>query len=86
MTIKEKLCRNRIYPVPGYNDSQNMWHRLGSIEKDPIHTTSRFPNKKSLYLLQVHDKVFKMRKNPAYTGPLNLPELPVDPVEENAAE
>ena len=20
-TIKEKLCRNRVYPVPGYNDS-----------------------------------------------------------------
>lgn len=28
-----------------------------------------------------------MRKNPAYTGPLNLPELPVELIEEaNAAE
>ena len=26
------------------------------------------------------DKVFKMRKNPAYTGPLNLPEMPPDEV------
>ena len=86
MTIKEKLCRNRVYPVPGYNDSQSMWHKLGNIEKDPIPTSAKYPNKKSLYLLQVQDKVFKMRKNPAYTGPLNLPELPVDPIEENAAE
>ena len=23
----------------------------------------------------MQDKVFKMRKNPAYTGPLNLPEM-----------
>ena len=38
MTIKEKLNRNRVYPVPGYSDSQNMWTRLGNIEKDPIPT------------------------------------------------
>ena len=29
----------------------------------------------------MQDKVFKMRKNPAYTGPLNLPELQPDPNE-----
>ena len=52
-----------------------MWTRLGNIEKDPIPTQSKFHNKKSCYLLQVQDKVFKMRKNPAYTGPLNLPEM-----------
>jgi len=61
-----------------------MWNRIGNIEKDPIPSTIKFPNKKSLYVLQVQDKVFKMRKNPAYTGPLNLPELPADPVEETA--
>jgi len=53
MTIKEKLSRNRVYPVPGYNDASNMWHRIGNVEKDPIPTSAKFPNNKSVYMLQV---------------------------------
>lgn len=81
MTIKEKLSRGRIHPVSGYSDTENMWQRLANLEKDTISNATRYPNKKSKYVLQVQDKVFKMRKNPAYTGPLNLPELQPDPAE-----
>ena len=82
MTIKEKLSRGRTHPVAGYSDSENMWQRLANLEKDTISNVTRHPNNKSTYILQVQDKVFKMRKNPAYTGPLNLPELQPDPAEE----
>ena len=82
MTIKEKLSRGRIHSVPGYSDSENMWQRLTNLEKETISNVTRYPNNKSTYMLQVQDKVFKMRKNPAYTGPLNLPELQPDPAEE----
>ena len=63
-----------------------MWPRLGNIEKDPIPNSTKYPNKKSVFLLQVQDKVFKMRKNPLYTGPLNLPELEPDPDEVTAPD
>ena len=86
MTIKEKLNRSRIHPVPGYSDSENMWQRLANIEKEAIPNPNKHPNNKSLYTIQVQDKIFRMRKNPAYTGPLNLPELPPDPVELLAQE
>ena len=86
MTIKEKLNRERIHPVPGYKDSENMWHRLANIEKEPIPNPNKHANKKSVYTIQVQDKIFRLRKNPAYTGPLNLPELPPDPVELLAKE
>lgn len=81
MTIKEKLSRGRTHPVAGYVDSENMWQRLLNVEKDTIPTTSRYPNNKSKYMVQVHDKIFKMRKNPEYKGPLNLPVLQPDPAE-----
>jgi len=80
-TIKEKLGRGRCNPVPGYIDSENMWHKLGNLEKDLNSNVTRHGNKKSVYTVQVHDKVFKLRKNPAYTGPLNLPVLQPDPSE-----
>mmetsp|Transcript_38031 Transcript_38031/g.49939 ORF Transcript_38031/g.49939 Transcript_38031/m.49939 type:complete len:108 (+) Transcript_38031:1645-1968(+) len=86
MTIKEKLNHNRVYPVPSYPDSQNMWHRLANVEKDPFSNPNKYQNKKSLVLLQVQDKVFKMRKNPAYTGLMNLPEMEPDPNEVVAQE
>ena len=41
------------------------------------------PNKRSQYIIQVNDKIFKLRKNPAYTGILDLPELPVEDDEAN---
>ena len=86
MTIKEKLSRStRSHPVPGYADSENMWHRLVNLEKDNVANVTRHPNKKSLYTIQVQDKVFKLRKNPIYTGALNLPELEPDPAELLAA-
>ena len=44
MTIKEKLGRGRIHPVPGYQDSENMWQKLVNMEKDTISNVSRFPN------------------------------------------
>ena len=81
MTIKEKLSRGRTHPVPGYADSESMWQRLVNLEKETISNVTRFPNNKSKYTLQVQDKIFKMRKNPGYTGPLNLPELQPDPAE-----
>ena len=86
MTIKEKLSRGRVHPVSGYSDSENMWQRLTNLEKETISNITRFPNNKSKYILQVQDKIFKMRKNPAYTGPLNLPELQPDPSELLAQE
>ena len=88
MTIKEKLSstNGRVNPVPGYPDSENMWRKLVNLEKDPISTVSRHPNNKSVFTIQVHDKVFKLKKNPAYTGPLNLPELQPDPAEALASE
>ena len=75
MTIKEKLGRGRVHPVPGYGDGENMWQRLINLEKETISNVAKFPNNKSTYTIQVQDKIFKMRKNPAYHGPLNLPEL-----------
>ena len=75
MTIKEKLGRGRVNPVPGYPDSESMWYKLANIEKDNLSTVTRHPNNKSVYTVLVQDKVFKLRKNPTYTGPLNLPEL-----------
>ena len=81
MTIKEKLGRGRYYPVPGYSDTENMWHRLGNMDKDPIPNVTRHGNKKSVFTVQVQDKIFKLRKNPAYTGSLNLPVVQPDPSE-----
>ena len=82
MTIKEKFNRGRIHPVQGYSDQENMWTKLANIEKDSLSTATRYPNSKSQFIVQVHDKVFKLRKNPAYTGALDLPELKPDPAEE----
>ena len=81
MTIKEKLGRGRIHPVPGYSDSENMWHKLVNLERDTISNVCRYPNNQSMYTIQVHDKVFKLRKNAAYTKPFVLPELEPDPAE-----
>ncbi len=53
MTIKEKLGRGRYYPVPGYSDTENMWHRLGNMDKDPIPNVTRHGNKKSVFTVQV---------------------------------
>lgn len=72
--------------MPGYPDGENMWQKLLNLEKDPVSTVTRHPNNKSTYILQVQDKVFKMRKNPAYTGPLNLPILQPDPDEAQGQE
>ena len=81
MTIKEKLSRGRVHPVAGYSDGENMWHKLANLEKDKETNVNKYPNNKSLYTIQVHDKTFKLRKNPVYTGPMNLPELQPDPAE-----
>lgn len=86
MTIKEKLGRGRVHPVVGYTDSENMWHRIVNIEKEHLSNVTKYPNNQSTYMIQVQDKVFKMRKNPAYHGPLNLPELQPDPAELLAQE
>ena len=77
--IKEKTGRanidkKRIHPVTGYTDSENMWMKIGNLEKD-LNNTNKYPNKRSQYIVQVNDKIFKLRKNPAYTGILDLPEL-----------
>ena len=66
----------RIHSVTGYSDSENMWQRLGNLERDNAQNTNKYPNNKSTFIIQVQDKVFKLKKNPAYGGPLNLPVLP----------
>ena len=48
-----------------------MWLRLANIERDTISNATRYPNNRSLFTIQVQDKIFKMRKNPAYSGPIN---------------
>ena len=53
MTIKEKLNRGRINPVPGYNDSENMWHKLQNLEKESIPNPNKYINNKSVYSIMV---------------------------------
>ena len=53
-----------------------MWQKLASLERDNAPNVTKFPNNKSSFIIQVQDKIFKLKKNPAYTGPLNLPDLP----------
>ena len=49
-----------------------MWTKIGTMEKE-IPNTNKYPNNRSHYTIQVTDKVFKLRKNPAYKGQLAIP-------------
>ena len=71
-TIREQT-QERIYPVPGYSDTENMWDRLMNVENDKPPRLNRYANSRSPITIQVEDKMFRMRKNPAYVGELNLP-------------
>lgn len=51
MTIKEKLSRSRVHPVPGYSDGENMWFKLMNLDKDPVANVTKYPNKKSTYII-----------------------------------
>ena len=42
MTIKEKLNRGRVHSVPGYNDSENMWYKIISLEKDSVPNPNKY--------------------------------------------
>ena len=66
---QEPGCK-RIHPVTGYADTENMWQKLASLEKDTIPTKNKFPNKRSQYMIQVSDKVFRLKRNPAYQDDL----------------
>ena len=73
---KAATNNKRIHPVTGYSDTENMWQKLANIEKDVVPSMNKYPNKKSQFIVQVHDKIFRLKKNPAYTGKLDLPILP----------
>ena len=72
--------------MAGYPDSENMWTKIGTMEKE-IPNTNKYPNNRSQYTIQVTDKVFKLRKNPGYKGQLAIPrDLQEDLKELQAAE
>ena len=53
-----------------------MWQKLANLERDAAPNMNKYPNAKSQFILQVHDKIFRLKKNPAYKGKLELPILP----------
>lgn len=53
-TIKEakisSATNKRIHPVTGYSDFENMWQKIGNLEKDLPHT-NKYPNKRSQFII-----------------------------------
>ena len=41
----------RVHPVTGYADSENMWQKLASLEKDNIPAKNKYPNKRSQFVI-----------------------------------
>lgn len=62
-------CARRIHPVPGYLDSENMWEKLLNLEKMAVCPPQplRYCNNKNRFNIAVQEKIFKIKKNPAYT-------------------
>ena len=56
---------SRIHPVPGYNDTENMWVKLCNIEKQEINS-NKYQNNKSVISIQVTERILKLKKNPLY--------------------
>ena len=54
-SAKDKAAQNnkRIHPVTGYGDSENMWQKLASMERDNVPNLSKYPNNKSAFIVQV---------------------------------
>lgn len=73
---RAELYAKRIHPVNGYSDHENMWHKIGNIDSPNFINTNKHANKRSMFLCQVSDKVFKLKKNPAYPDHL-LPRIEV---------
>ena len=62
----ENLNKNsRIHPVPHYSDTVNMWEKLCCLDKEEKNVT-RYPNGRSMFTVQVSERIFKLKKNPLY--------------------
>jgi hypothetical protein len=57
--------KSRIHHVPNYPDSGNMWEKLMCLDKDEKIVT-KYPNGRSMFTVQVSERIFKLKKNPLY--------------------
>ena len=48
---KAAASNKRIHPVTGYSDSENMWQKLVSLERDNVPNVSKYPNNKSAFTI-----------------------------------
>ena len=58
--------------MPGYNDTDNMWVKLCNLEKMGQEPPQKHLNDRSCIQIQVHDKVFRLKKNPFYNNQSKL--------------
>ena len=66
--------KSRIHPVTNYADSVNMWEKLFCLEKEEKNVT-RYPNGRSMFTIQVSERIFKLKKNPLYQNNTKLIQL-----------
>ena len=55
----------RIHPVEGYSNSENMWEKLWNLDK-PDQPPNKYPNFRSEFIISANNKQFKVKKNPLY--------------------
>lgn len=60
-----KKQNSRVHPVPGYPDHVNMWEKILCLEKDEKVNT-KYANSRSMFTIQVSDRIFKLKKNSFY--------------------
>ena len=47
---RAELYAKRIHPVNGYNDAENMWHKIANIDSPSFSNSNKFQNKRSMFL------------------------------------